>query len=145
MWITEFSVPAGPGAPGAIRRAVESISDLPADARADLRLLGGEIATSPALAGRGDAPVTLMVRLGRRGHGTKLEIVASMGESARRDRADEPPGPEGAPLLERVCARWGMARSATTTAIWFEVDDRPGPEPVLCRLPDSPRVALVAG
>jgi hypothetical protein len=145
MWMSEFSVVTGPGAPAAVRLAVEALRDLPPEVRADLRLLGGELATSPGLVGRADGPVALRVRVGRRGGSTRLEIEAPLPAATGRDRPQEGRPPAGAPLLERVCARWGMARSTTAAVIWFEIDDRPGPAPSLCRRPPVSHPVVVAG
>jgi hypothetical protein len=133
MRIAEFCVRTGPEAPAAIRRAIDGVPGLPPEARADLRLLASELATSHALVGREPAAAVLVLGISRSGGVTRLDM------DVRRRRP--PPGPgdaeplPGPSLLERVCARWGMIAGTAGAALWLEMDDAPVGAPSICFRP----------
>lgn len=123
MRIAEFCVRAGPEAPAAIRRAIDAVPGLPPEARADLRLLASELATSHALVGREPAAAVLVLGISRSGGVTRLDMdVRRRCSPAIPGDAEPPVGPS---LLERVCVRWGMIAGAAGTALWLEMDDAP--------------------
>jgi hypothetical protein len=135
MEIAEFRIAAGPGAPAAIRRAVDDIAFLPEPVAGDLRRLAAALATSRTLGGRADAPPSVHVRVSRADGVTRVEM--STVTAPERGLADAPA--TGRPLLDRACPRWGMARLAVTMLVWFELED-PADAPAVAH--DAGAVAL---
>lgn len=128
MRMCEFSLVAGPGAPGAIRRAVDAVPELTCDMRADVRLLLSALATAPLLVPEGCGLVTLRIRVTGRPDGVRAQIEAtSETPPPARPAGEHPRRRHRLPLLERVCSRWGMVRTGEVGAVWFELDERSDP------------------
>jgi anti-sigma regulatory factor (Ser/Thr protein kinase) len=99
------------------RRALEpALRSLPAQRRADVRLLATELVTNAFR--HGSPPIELTIDV----QPTHLRVeVADAGQGRPQRRAD--PGTDGGwglLLVESASDRWGVADGSTS--VWFEVD-----------------------
>jgi len=115
----------GHDAGGAARQAViAGDGDLPAGVRADLLLLVTELVTN-AVRHAGVGPdESLRVELRRWPRRVRVEVVdpgTDVTQVRARRRRNESGG-WGLVLVDQIAARWGVARDAPGTCVWFELE-----------------------
>lgn len=121
-----LEVPASARAPGLARGALDGIVDrLRPQVFEDGRLLLSELVTNSVRHGGLGEPERISIHIRLIDHRLRVEVSdRGLGfVGALRGRRDSEPGAGwGLSILERVAARWGIAREQGTS-VWFELDD----------------------
>jgi anti-sigma regulatory factor (Ser/Thr protein kinase) len=120
-----FELPGGAAAAVEVRRAVVARDgELPSAVREDVLLLVTELVTN-AVRHAGVGPDgSLQVELRRWRQRVRVEVAdPGPGPALVPTRSDVPgPGGWGLVLVDRLAARWGVARGPSRTCVWFEID-----------------------
>jgi anti-sigma regulatory factor (Ser/Thr protein kinase) len=123
--LTEIALPGGSGAPGAARMVIaHCLTGLVAQRiLEDAELLASELVTNSMDHGQLADGDLVFVRVYLAADTVRLEIenpgIAGVVAPLPRGRAPRAGG-FGLELVDRVAARWGVARSHTTN-VWFEM------------------------
>jgi anti-sigma regulatory factor (Ser/Thr protein kinase) len=122
--LLEVTVPAGPAAPAAARRALTTwLSARAADAVLnDAPLVVSELVTNSLLHAdlRGPATVRVSAQLAEGVLRLEVEDAGTAGTVAQRDPSDDRRGGYGLNIVDALAARWGVVRDGGTL-VWAEL------------------------
>jgi signal transduction histidine kinase len=96
---------------------------VPDSVRDDLLLLASELVSNAVRHGGVEPGQAVRVALRLREGLVRLEVTDPGGQFTRarvRERRDETGG-WGLFLVDRIATRWGVRRTSTSTAVWFEL------------------------
>jgi anti-sigma regulatory factor (Ser/Thr protein kinase) len=114
-------IAGGPDAAAKARRAISSLrGDLDPSVRETLRLLVTELVGNSVRHAAADA-VTLRVEVGPTAVLTEVTDSGPGFDPARAGAPREDHSGYGLFLVERLAARWGVARAGRATRVWFEL------------------------
>ena len=123
MTRTELHLTSDPSAPSTARSRLDDL-DLPQAVAERARLLASELVTNSVRhAGVGaDAPIRVTMDVDRRRMRMRVDDAGDGDVRVRPDGERTSGSGFGLFLVQALADRWGTARTADGTAVWFELD-----------------------